>query len=110
MTDDLDRRLAALFDEAVPPPDAAFAERIVALAAHDQAVRASRRRAFARVAKEALALAAVVASFAFLARHAPDASAAGLGDSIALSSQAMLGLFALLLGGAAAARPGIAGR
>ena len=108
MTDDLDRRLAALFDAAPPAPDPAFAKRIVALAAHDQAVRAARRRAFARVGKEALALSAVFASFALLARHAPDAAGVGFGDSIALGSQAMLGLFALLLGGLAAVRPAAA--
>ena len=108
MTDDLDRRLAALFGAPAPAPDPAFAERIIALAAHDQAVRAARRRAFIRVGKEALALSAVFASFAFLARHAPGAASAGFGDSVALGSQAMLGLVALLLGGLAAVRPAAA--
>lgn len=110
MTDEIDSRLAALFDKAVPPPNSAFAERVVALAAYDQAVRAARRRAFARVGKEALALTAIFASFAFLARHAPGAAGAGLGDSISLGSEAMLGLVALLIGSVAAARPGVAVR
>lgn len=104
MTDDLDRRLAALFHEPAPTLDEAFAQRIVALARHDRAVRAARHRALTRVGKEALALAAVGASFVFLARYAPDAAGAGLGDTIALSSQAMLGVLTLLLGGIAATR------
>lgn len=110
MTDDLDRRLAALFGGDAPSPDQAFADRIVALAAHDQAVRVARRRAFARIAKEAAALTAVFASFAVLARHAPGAAGAGFDGSIPLGSQAMMGLIALLLGSLAAARPGAAWR
>lgn len=110
MTEDLDRRLAALFAGPDPVPDAAFADRIIALAAHDQAVRVARRRALARVAKEAIALTAIFASFAFLARHAPDAASAGFGDSIALGSQAMMGLVALVFGSLAAARPGALSR
>ena len=110
MTEDLDRRLAALFDQARPAPDRAFADRVVALAAHDQAVRVARRRGFARLVKEAAGLTAVFASFAFLARHAPDAASAGLGDSISLGSQAMFGLIALMIGSLAAARPGAVAR
>lgn len=110
MTEDLDRRLAALFDEAAPPPDDGFAARVVALAAHDQAVRVARRRALARVAKETAALTAIFASFAVLAGHAPDIASAGFGDSIALGSQAMMGLLALVLGSLAAARPGALSR
>ncbi len=108
MTDDLDRRLAALFDEPVPAPDQQFAERIVALAGYDRAVRLARRRALTRVGKEALALLAVVASFVLLARHAPNSAGAGLGDSIALGSQAMLGVLTLMLGGIAVTRTGTA--
>ena len=110
MTDDLDRRLAALFDEPVPALDEAFAHRIVALARYDSAVRDARRRAFARVGKEALALFAVGASFVFLAQHGPDTAAAGLGDSISLGSPAMLGMLTLLLGSIAAARTGTGDR
>lgn len=104
MTDDLDRRLGALFAEPAPAPDRAFAERIVALAAHDRAVRIARRRAVRRIGKEALALSAVLASFTVLARNAP--GPAGMGDMIPLASQAMIGIVTLLLGGIAAARPG----
>lgn len=91
MTDDLDRRLAALFAEADPMPDPASADRIVALAAHDQAVRRARRRALLRIGKEALGLGAVLSSFVLLSRYAPEGTAAGLGDSRA-GNAAMLGL------------------
>ncbi len=110
MTDDLDHRLAALFQAGIPAPDRTFADRVVALAAHDHAVRIARRRAVARVGKETLALSATLASFVLLARHVPGTAGAGLGDSIALGSQAMLGILTLLLGGLAVARPGAAAR
>ncbi len=45
---DIDARLAALFASPAPPPDAAFADRIVALARYDVAVRRSWRRAGSR--------------------------------------------------------------
>ena len=106
MTDqDLDRRLAALLAEPVPAPDAAFAERVVALAAHDLAVRRFRRRALGQVAREALALAAVLASFVLLARAAPGMPAIGPGDAVPLGSPAMIGMGLLALWGLAAARP-----
>ena len=110
MNEDLDHRLAALFGGPDPQPDEGFADRVVALAAYDQSVRIARRRAFARVAKEAAALTAIFASFALLARHAPDAASAGFGDTISLGSQAMMGLLALVLGSLAAARPGALSR
>lgn len=102
MTDDLDRRIAALFDAPVPPPDQDFETRVVALAHYDLLVRRARRRAGAQVAREALTLAAVLVSFVLLARHAP--SAIGFGDHIPLGSPAMLGFAMLLAWGLVAAR------
>ena len=106
MTEDLDRRLAALFDAPLPPPDLDFTARVMALAAYDLSVRRARRRALLQLAKEALSLAAVLASFVLLARHAPDA--AGLSEHVALDSPAMLGVALLALWGITAARPATA--
>jgi hypothetical protein len=102
MTDDLDRRLAALFDAPLPPSDPGFTARVIALATHDLSVRRARRRALFQLGKEALALAAVLASFALLARHAPDA--AGMGDHVALGSPALLGVALIALWGIVATR------
>ncbi|HVF37901.1 MAG TPA: hypothetical protein VNA29_08185 [Sphingomicrobium sp.] len=104
MTDDLDRRLGSLFAEPPPPPDPAFADRIVALAAHDQAMRRAHRRALIRIGKEALGLGTIVSTFVLLARYAPDGSAAGMGDSLALGSPAMLGFALLAIWGLAGTR------
>lgn len=102
MTQDaLDARLSALLTEPEPAADPAFAERIVALAAHDLAVRRWRRRALARVGREAAGLAAVLAAFAALAGLG---EAAGLGDLVPLGSPAMLGLAMLGLWGLVALR------
>ena len=104
MTDaDLDRRLAALLREAAPPRDDRFAERVVALAAYDLALRRSRRRALARVAREAAALGAALGAFWLLAREQGDVIA-GFGDAIAIASPAMLGVTLLALWGVASAR------
>ena len=99
MTENVDRAIAALFAEPVPAPDAAFAERVVALARYDQVMAAKRRSAFAQVVREAAALAAVLVSFVLLARMVPDS--AGLGDAVPVGSPAMfaialLGLWALV--------------
>lgn len=104
MTDsDVDARLAALFREAAPRPDALFAERIVALAAYDLSLRRSRRRTLAKVANEAAALGAALAAFALLARVPADALV-GLGDALPIASPAMLGVALLALWGMASAR------
>lgn len=109
MTDSsLDARLAALFAEPMPAPDPGFTGRIVALAAHDLAVRRARRRAFQRIGIEALGLAAVIAAFALLARSAPDA--AGFGDVMTLANPALLGLAMLTLWGLVGLRPAAAWR
>jgi hypothetical protein len=100
---DLDARLAALLAEPMPAPDPGFTSRIVALAAHDLAVRRARRRAFQRIAGEAFALAAVITAFALLARSAPDA--AGFGEAVALANPALLGLAMLSLWGLVGLRP-----
>ena len=102
MTDDLDRRIAALFDLPPPQPDAEFTARVVALAQYDLAVARARRRSAAQVSHEALGLAAVLASFVLLARNAPDA--ASLAGQIPLGSPAMLGVAMLLLWGLVATR------
>lgn len=104
MTDqDLDVRLAALLARPEPAADPVFAERIVALARHDLALRRARRRAVERVGLEALALSAIVAAFAMLARSGTEF--AGFGDEIALSNPAMLGLAMLGLWGLVGLRP-----
>ena len=102
MTDDLDRRLAALFEAPLPKADADFTVRVMALATYDLSVRRARRRGLVQLTKEAFALAAVLASFVLLARHAPDM--AGSSDHLALGSPAMLGLALLALWGITAAR------
>lgn len=93
---DADARLSALLAYPAPPrTDPAFADRVVALAAHDLAARRARRRGFAQIAREALVLTAVLASFALLARAEP--MLAGAGDSISVGGPAMVGLLALLM-------------
>ena len=47
--DDLDARLAALFADTPAVPNVAFGDRVLALAAYDQAERRARRRAYRRV-------------------------------------------------------------
>lgn len=109
MTDhDIDAQLCKLFAEEPPAADAAFADRVVALAAYDQAARRTRRRALRRAASDSLALVAVVATFALLARAAP--VAADLGDTIPLTSPAMLGVAMIGLWSLVGLRPAAAGR
>jgi hypothetical protein len=109
---DLDRtdaRLAQLLADRNPPAsDNMFAERVVALASYELRLRQSRRRGFAQVGREALALVAVLASFVALARLAPDA--AGMGDSVPFGSPAMLGLLMLLGWGVVATRDAASAR
>lgn len=96
MTDaDLDLRLAELLRDDVAPPSDGFADRVIALAAYDLSRRQWQRRTAVRVGIETLALVAVLAAFALLARLAPDS--AGLGDSIPLASPAMAGLVMLAM-------------
>ena len=98
--DDIDRRLAALFAEAEPPADPLFADRLVALAAFQLAVRRHRQRAVWQVGREALALAAVLGSFVLLALRDPaGAMPADFGDALPLGSPAMLGVIVLALWG-----------
>lgn len=99
----LDARLTALLAEPPPPADSVFADRIVALAAHDLAMARARRRAIERVGIETLALIAIIAAFAVLARLSP--GAAGLGDAVGLESPAALGLVLLALWGLVGHRP-----
>ena len=105
MTDDeIDARLAALMAEPAAAPDPAFADHVVALARFDLVRRRARRRAFARVGREALALVAVLATFVLLARL-PSGPAAGLGDALPLASPAMLGVILLGLWALVVNRP-----
>ena len=97
MTDEeIHVRLAALLTEPAPAPDPAFADRIVALARFDLACHRARRRGFARIGREAVALTAVLATFALLA-WMPSGAAAGIGDALPLASPAMLGVTLLAL-------------
>lgn len=105
---DIDARLAALFAEHPRAPDPEFSERVIALAAYDQAQRRARRRAYRRVASETLALTAVLATFALLASATPVPAAAS--DTIPLASPAMLGLAILGLWALVGVRPAAAGR
>ena len=100
---DVDARLKALFAERPPAPDPAFSDRVIGLAAWEQIERRARRRALRRTASETLALIAVLASFALLARSGPVAD--DLGDAIPLASPAMLGLAMLALWAVVAFRP-----
>jgi len=93
---ELDAHLAALLrDDSQPAPSADFADRIVALAAHELAQRQWRRRTAVRIGRETLALVAVVFVFAVLARMAPDS--VGSGDTLPLASPAMAGLVMLAM-------------
>ena len=105
---DVDARLKALFDEGLPAPDPTFSQRVIMLAAYDQAERRARRRALRRVTSETLALIAVLATFVSLARSGP--VSADLGDTIPLASPAMLGLAMLGLWVLAGYRPAAAAR
>ncbi|HVM38025.1 MAG TPA: hypothetical protein VM265_06535 [Sphingomicrobium sp.] len=105
---DVDARLRALLAERPPAPDPAFSDRVIGLAAFEQAERRARRRAVRRLASETLALVAVLATFALLARAGP--VAADLGDTIPLASPAMLGLAMLVLWALVGFRPAAAGR
>ena len=106
MTDDVDRRIAALLAEPPFPADPAFVDRVVALAAYDLAIARSQQRQLVEIGREALALAVVLVSFAMLARLVPDG--VGLGDVVPLGSPAMIGLALLALWGVSAARPATA--
>ena len=97
MTDpDIDLRLKALFAEPAPGRDPAFANRIVALAAYDLALRRARRRSLARLMGEAAGLSAILTAFVMLARL-PAPALAGLGETLPLASPAMLGIALLAM-------------
>lgn len=93
---ELDERLAALLrdDSPVQARDD-FADRIVALAAHDLSQRQWRRRTVMRIGRETLGLIAVLFVFAVLARMAPES--VGFGDILPLASPAMAGLVMLIM-------------
>jgi hypothetical protein len=105
---DVDARLKALFAERPLAPDPAFSDRVIVLAAYEQAERGARRRAAHRLASETVALMAVLATFALLARAGPEA--ADLGGTIPLASPAMLGLAMLALWALVGFRPAAAGQ
>lgn len=87
MTDD--EKLAALFGDVPPIADDGFTNRVVALAALEDRLALRRRADLARMAREAAALAGVLAAFAGLASAAPS------GDVIPFTSPAMIGLVVL---------------
>lgn len=92
----LDARLAALLrDDSPVEPSEGFANRIVALAAHDLSRRQWRRRTAMRIGRETLGLVAVVFVFTALSRMAPEG--VGFGDILPLASPAMAGLVILAL-------------
>lgn len=101
--DDIDRRLKSLLAEPPPAPDAAFADRVVALAAYEAQRRRSTRRIWSRLAGDGAALAAVLGAFALAARL-PAGELVGFGDTIALASPAMAGVVLLALWALVAAR------
>ena len=105
---DIDARLTLLFAEHPPAPDPAFSDRVIMLAAYEQAERRARRRALRRLASETMALVAVLAAFALLARAGP--VAADVGDTVPLASPAMLGLAMLALWAIVGTRPAAASR
>ena len=93
---ELDARLAALLQEKseVPASDG-FADRVVALAAHDLSQRQWRRRTAMRIGRETLGLIAVLFVFGTLARMAPNS--VGSGDMLPVASPAMAGLVLLAM-------------
>ena len=94
--DELDARLATLMrDDFRDEPSKGFADRIVALAAHDLSQRQWRRKTAVRIGRETLGLVAVLFVFAALARLGPES--VGSGDILPLSSPAMAGLVMLAL-------------
>ena len=105
---DVDARLKALFDEPPPAADPAFSDRVIRLTAFEQTRRQARRRAVRRVTSETLALIAVLATFALLARTGP--VVADLGGTIPLASPAMLGLAIVGLWAFVGFRPAASGR
>jgi hypothetical protein len=93
---ELDARLAALLRDEPPVPGSdIFADRIVALAAHDLSRRQWRRRTAGRIGRESLGLVAVLFAFIVLAGMAPESL--GPGDFLPLSSPGMAGLVMLVL-------------
>ena len=100
----LDARLSALLRDDSPAGSSDdFAERVIALVAHDLSRRQWRRRTAVRIASETLALLAVLSVFAMLSRMAPDN--VGSGDILSLASPAMLGLVVLVMWGLTALSP-----
>jgi hypothetical protein len=90
-----DARLAALLADAkMPEPDPDFADRIIALAAHELRLRRARGRAVGQVGRETIGLLSVIALFVLLARIGPPA---GMGDALPASSPAAFGVILLLL-------------
>jgi len=88
MTDD-DIKLAALFAEDAPIADEGFTQRVVALAALEDRLAASRRASLMRTGIEGAGLASVLAVFAALARLGPPSAV------VPLASPAMVGLVLL---------------
>ena len=87
--DDTDARIAALFDEALPPADNGFTRRVLALAALEDRLAERRRAVRRQLVIEGAALAGILAAFAALAYFGPAS------DVVPLASPAMAGLLVL---------------
>ena len=96
MTEDIDARLITLFAEFDFPGDPKFVGRVITLAAYDLKVRHARHAAFGRIAREGLALSAVLVCFFLLTLQAPG-QPAGAGDALPWNSPATFGVTLLAL-------------
>lgn len=94
--DDIDRRLGAMLRAAEPPPDPAFAERVMLAARIEREFAAARRRSLLKAAMDCAGAVAVGAAFLLLSQIEPPA-AEGM---ISLQGPAMAGLVMLALWGA----------
>lgn len=90
---DIDRRLGALLRQPDPPPDPAFAGRVLLAARMDQHLAQARRQAWRRALIDSSAVAAVGLSFFFLAQTEHPAA----DNMISLQGPAMAALVMLLL-------------
>ena len=101
MSDDMDRKLAALLALPRAEPDPAFADRVMRSVLAEQRLVAARRVAWTRFAAEMCATGAAILAFVFLARFSPGES----GEFVPLFSPAAAGLILLGLWVAVSIRP-----
>ena len=102
---DIDRRLGELLRAADPPPDPAFADRVLLAARLDRELAAARRRSWRKAAVDCAGALAVGAAFLLLARLQPPAIAGVVAfDEPAMAGLVMIGLWSLLMLPGAGAR------